>query len=579
MENQRNLIIAIAVSVLVMVCYPFIYGYFAPPPPPQEAATASPGTSDAPVAPDAATEEQAVEAAQTSAAEIRARDEVLADVPRVPIATSRVTGSVSLVGGRIDDLVLRDYRESVEPDSPNIILLSPQGSESAYYGEFGWVAGGNLALPGSDTVWQTDGETLAPGKPVTLTWDNGQGLVFTREIAIDGDFLFTITQSVTNNGDAAVTLYPYGLIARQGTPETSGFFILHEGLIGVLDGKLEEIDYDDLEDDGEVAIASEGGWLGITDKYWLTALVPPQTEQVATSFRHLIRNNENRYQTDYRGDAVTIAPGATQSTQSHFFAGAKEVKLLDRYEDEHGFPLFDRGVDWGWFYFLTKPIFYTLDFIFHYVGNFGIAILLLTVLVKALFYPLANKSYRAMSKMKALTPQMKDIRERYKDDKLRQQQEMMALYKREKVNPASGCLPILVQIPVFFALYKVLFVTIEMRHAPFFGWIRDLSAPDPTSWLNGFGLLPWDAPALTPPLDIISIGIWPLIMGLTMWLQQRLNPTPPDPTQARIMMMLPFVFTFMLGHFAAGLVIYWAWNNTLSIAQQRLIMWRMGVKP
>jgi YidC/Oxa1 family membrane protein insertase len=575
MDNQRNLIIAIAVSVVVMLAYPFIYSYFAPPAPPPVEQTGSETASEVPAAPE--TEESAPAATPEPTA--RTREEVLADAPRLPIATGRLAGSISLVGGRIDDLVLTDYRETVEPTSPNIVLLSPAGSEHAYYGEFGWVASeADVALPDGKTRWQAEGETLAPGKPLTLTWDNGAGLVFTRTIAIDENYLFTITQNVTNNGAAPVTLYPYGLIARQGTPAISKFFILHEGLIGVLDGKLEEIDYDDLQDDGEVAIASQGGWLGITDKYWLTALVPAQTQQVEAGFRHLLRDEEDRYQADFRGDGITIAPGETQSSESFFFAGAKEVRLLDKYEEEHGFPLFDRGVDWGWFYFLTKPIFYTLDFIYKYVGNFGISILLLTVLVKGLFFPLANKSYRAMSKMKALTPQMKTIREQFKDDKLRQQQEMMALYKREKVNPASGCLPILIQIPVFFALYKVLFVTIEMRHAPFFGWIRDLSAPDPTSWLNAFGLLPWAVPDLGH-LHIISIGVWPLIMGVTMWLQQRLNPTPPDPTQARIMMMLPFIFTFMLGRFAAGLVIYWAWNNTLSIAQQRLIMWRMGVKP
>ena len=596
MENQRNLIIAIAFSVVVITLYPLIYSYFAPPTPVEEAATASPGAeSDTPTAPDATSEEQAVEQAQTQPAEIRARDEVLADTPRVPIETGRVAGSVSLVGGRIDDLILRDYRESVEPDSPNIILLSPQGSESAYYGEFGWVASEEgVALPTADTVWQTDGTTLTADQPLTLTWDNGAGLVFTRTIAIDANYLFTITQSVTNNGAGPVTLYPYGLIARQGTPKTAGFFILHEGLIGVLDGSLKEIDYSDLKDDGDITLDSQGGWLGITDKYWLTALVPSQSQNVAAGFKHIVRDNDDRYQTDFRGDAITIAPGETQSSENFFFAGAKEVRLLDKYEEEKGFPLFDRGVDWGWFYFLTKPIFYTLDFIYKYVGNFGISILLLTVLAKALFFPLANKSYRAMSKMKALTPQMKNIREQYKDDKLRQQQEMMALYKREKVNSASGCLPILVQIPVFFALYKVLFVTIEMRHAPFFGWIKDLSAPDPTTWVNLFGLLPFEVYKEGWPnlfgllsfdisflsvLDVISIGVWPLIMGFTMWMQQRLNPTPPDPTQARIMMLLPFIFTFMLGHFAAGLVIYWAWNNTLSIGQQRLIMWRMGVKP
>jgi len=573
MGENRNLIIAIVISVVVMVAYPFFYSMVTPTPPPVEQTT-EPATTDAPVAPE--------EGATTTAPaepELRDRADILADTPRVPIQTGRVTGSVSLVGGRIDDLVLNDYRETVDPTSPNIVLLSPAGSEKAYYGEFGWVsASEGIALPDGDTPWQSDGGTLAADRPLTLTWDNGAGLVFKREIAIDKDYLFTITQSVENNSGEPVTLYPYGLISRRGTPQISKFFILHEGLIGVLDGTLEEIDYDDLKDESAIEIPSEGGWLGITDKYWLTALVPQQSQPIAARFSHGLRNDTDRYQTDFRGDAITIGPGETHSTENYFFAGAKEVRLLDHYQEDMGFPLFDRGVDWGWFYFLTKPIFYTLDFIYRYVGNFGIAILLLTVLVKGLFFPLANKSYRAMSKMKGLAPQMKNIREQFKEDKLRQQQEMMALYKREKVNPASGCLPILIQIPVFFALYKVLFVTIEMRHAPFFGWIRDLSAPDPTSWINGFGLLPWDVPELGV-LTIVSIGVWPLIMGFSMWLQMRLNPTPPDPTQARIMMMLPFVFTFMLGRFAAGLVIYWAWNNTLSICQQRLIMWRMGVKP
>jgi YidC/Oxa1 family membrane protein insertase len=574
MGEHRNLIIAIVISIVVMIFYPFFYTYISPPPmvPPVESTTDT--SSDAPAAPD----DQPSDTAATESA-MRERADVLADAPRVPIEAARVSGSVSLVGGRIDDLILNDYRETVDPDSPRIVLLSPAGSEAAYYGEFGWVAADSATpVPTAETLWEANGDRLTPATPLILTWDNGAGLVFTREIALDNNYLFTVTQSVANSGDVPVTLYPYGLISRHGTPETLGFFILHEGLIGVLDGKLEEISYDDVRDDGAIEMQSPGGWLGFTDKYWLTALVPQQSQEIAARFSHTLRDSASRYQTDYRGAAITLAPGETGSSENHLFAGAKEVRLLDRYESEQGFPLFDRGVDWGWFYFLTKPIFYTLDYIFKYVGNFGVAILLLTVLVKGLFYPLANKSYRAMTKMKALTPEMKRIREQFADDKLRQQQEMMALYKKEKVNPASGCLPILVQIPVFFALYKVLFVTIEMRHAPFFGWIQDLSAPDPTSWMNLFGLLPYDVPELGF-FNIVSIGIWPLVMGFTMWLQMRLNPTPPDPTQAKIMAALPFVFTFMLGHFAAGLVIYWAWNNTLSIAQQRLIMWRMGVKP
>jgi YidC/Oxa1 family membrane protein insertase len=380
-----------------------------------------------------------------------------------------------------------------------------------------------------------------------------------------------------------VELFPYALVSRSGTPQTSGLYILHEGMIGVLDGTLKETKYDDLKEEGQESYDSIGGWLGITDKYWLVALVPDQAAPITARFTHTLRAGADNYQTDYRDAAVTLAPGGSAEASGRLFAGAKEVRLLDRYRDELGIPLFDRAVDFAGYigYPLTliaKPLFYLLDYIYQVIGNFGVAILLLTVLVKLAFYPLANKSYRAMSKMKLLTPELTKLRERYKDDKVRLNQEMMALYKREKVNPAAGCLPILVQIPVFIALYQVLFVTIEMRHAPFFGWIKDLSAPDPTSILNLFGLAPWGVPDLGP-LAIISIGVWPIVMGLTMWMQQKLNPAPPDPVQARIFMMLPIVFTFMLGHFAAGLVIYWAWNNVLSIAQQRLIMWRMGVKP
>ncbi|HLB80104.1 MAG TPA: membrane protein insertase YidC, partial [Dongiaceae bacterium] len=396
--------------------------------------------------------------------------------------------------------------------------------------------------------------------------------------ALDDNYLFTITQRVENGGTMPVTLFPYGLISRTGTPDVLGFFILHEGLIGVFDGTLEEVDYDDVRDAGVQEYAGAGGWLGITDKYWLVALVPDQGDQVSGRFAHTLRADTDVYQADFRGDGVTLAPGASVEAGSRLFAGAKEVRLLDRYRDELGIPLFDRAVDFGWFYFLTKPIFYLLDYLNGLLGNFGVAILLLTIAIKGLFFPLANKSYKAMSRMKLLAPEMTKLRDRFKEDKPRLNQEMMALYKREKVNPAAGCLPIVIQIPVFFALYKVLFVTIEMRHAPFFGWIRDLSAQDPTSILNLFGLAPWGIPDLGP-LQLLSIGVWPIIMGVTMFLQQKLNPAPPDPIQARIFMMLPIVFTFMLAQFPAGLVIYWAWNNVLSIAQQWVIMRRMGVKP
>ena len=503
------------------------------------------------------------------------------------IDSPRLAGSISLTGARVDDLVLTGYRETVDKGSPNIVLLSPSGTEHAYYANFGWLAGQGIAVPGPETVWQADGDTLAPDHPVTLSWDNGQGLVFSQAFAIDQDFLLTVDQKVENGGDQSVELFPFGAISRTGTPKTLGYYILHEGLIGVLGGTLKESKYSSVKDDGAESFQSTGGWLGITDKYWLVALVPDQGTAIDARFAHTLHEQTDIYQADYRAAAATLAPGASIQSENRLFAGAKEVRVLSRYGDTLGVPLFDRAVDFGWFWFLTKPIFYMLDYIFAVIGNFGVSILVLTVIIKGVLFPLANKSYRAMNRMKLLTPEMTKLRERFKDDKARLNQEMMALYKREKVNPAAGCLPILVQIPIFFALYKVLFVTIEMRHAPFFGWIHDLSAPDPTSILNLFGLLPYTVSGMLDslpqiahgPLQILGIGVWPIVMGITMWLQQKLNPAPPDPVQARIMMMLPIVFTFMLGHFAAGLVIYWAWNNTLSITQQRLIMWRMKRKP
>jgi YidC/Oxa1 family membrane protein insertase len=409
-----------------------------------------------------------------------------------------------------------------------------------------------------------------------LTWDNGQGLVFTRILSVDKDYMFTVRDMVRNTGSAPVKLLPYGLISRTGTPSVAGYYILHEGMIGYLGGSLQEVKYSSLNPGSPLPYASHGGWLGFTDKYWLTALVPPQSEEIKARFTHTVDGGVARYQADYLGPEITVAPDGTAESSARFFAGAKEVNLLDAYK-ESGIPFFDRAIDFGWFYFLTKPIFLILQFFYNILGNFGLAILLLTLCVKLLFFPLANKSYNAMSKMKLLQPEMQKLRERFPDDKARQQQEMMALYKRVGANPLAGCLPIVIQIPVFFALYKVLFVTIEMRHAPFFGWIHDLSAPDPTSFANLFGLLPFTPPVHLPILgSILMIGAWPLVMGLTMFLQQKLNPQPVDPIQARMFMLLPVVFTFMLASFPAGLVIYWAWNNLLSIGQQWAIMHRQG---
>ncbi len=569
MNEQRNLWVAIASAVVILIGWQF---FFAPEPDMQvrEAQVREQLDANGTNTPQVSTG-PSVPGGQLAVPTVK-REDALAKSPRIAIDTPRIEGSIRLVGGVIDDIQLQDYRETEEPDSPLIHVLNPTGSSDAYFAEFGWVgADKSLSVPNSDTQWTASADTLTPDSPITLSWDNGSGLTFKREIAIDENYLFTVNQSVVNNSGGDVTLYPYGLISRKNKPQTAGFYILHEGPLGVIDGTLTEIDYDDLADDGAVEKKTTGGWLGITDKYWLVALAPSADEALTTRFSHHVAENADKYQTDYLGAARTIANGSEGKAETRLFAGAKEVTLLDTYAEDYGIKNFDLAIDFGWFYFLTKPFFLFLQYLYHLVGNFGVSILVITVIIKAIMFPLANKSYKSMSAMKKLQPQITQMREQFKDDRQRQQQEMMALYKREKINPASGCLPILVQIPVFFALYKVLFVSIEMRHAPFFGWIQDLSAPDPTSMFNLFGLIPWDPP------QMLMIGIWPLIMGITMYLQQKLNPAPADPTQAKIMMFLPFIFTFMLASFPAGLVIYWAWNNLLSIAQQRYIMYKMGV--
>ena len=504
------------------------------------------------------------------------REAAIARSPRVPIDTPSLSGSINLKGGRLDDVRLKGYHETVDPKSPTIVLFSPVGSPDPYYAEYGVVgdAGSTVPLPTAETTWTVEGNgTLTADAPVTLVYDNGAGLLFRRVYSVDKDYMFTVEQTVENKGEAAVTLHPYGRIARYGTPHTSGYYVLHEGLIGVFGDKgVEEIKYSTLQEDGEIKPAKvDSGWLGITDKYWAATLIPTAGKPFQPRFSHEATGRE-RYQADFLGDAVSVAPGASAKVTDRLFAGAKVVSIVDGYQNDLSIRNFDLLIDWGWFYFITKPMFFLIDFFFNLVGNFGVAILLVTVVIKAVFFPLANKSYVSMSRMKLVQPQMTELRERYKDDKVKQQQALMQLYKEQKINPLSGCLPIVVQIPVFFALYKVLFVTIEMRHAPFFGWIQDLAAPDPTTIFNLFGLIPF-----TPP-SFLMIGVWPLIMGLTMFLQMKLNPTPPDPTQAMVFNWMPVIFTFMLASFPAGLVIYWAWNNTLSVTQQSIIMKRQGVK-
>lgn len=531
-----------------------------PPPLPDAVRPTVPGAPSASVAPTGRTRADVI-GAQSGAGE------------RIAINTPRLNGSLRVVGGRIDDLTLEDYHLTPEPSSPEIVLFSPSGSPQTYFAEFGWVpAVQGVSVPGPATRWTADGSELTSETPVTLSWDNGEGLRFEKTVAVDDNYMFTVTQRVVNTGGETVTLLPYGLVSRHGTPPTLGYFILHEGPIAVMDGTLQEWNYSELAEEGAVTYESTGGWIGITDKYWLAALVPEQGSSVNARMIHELRGGDDLYQVDVTNTAREVRPGESLESTTRLFAGAKQVKLLDAYADQYSITNFDLAVDFGWFYFLTKPFFYALDFLNQIFGNFGVAILIFTVLVKLVFYPLADRSYRAMSKMKKIQPEVMKLRERYGEDKMKMNEELMALYKKEGANPVSGCLPILIQIPVFFALYKVLFVTIEMRHAPFFGWIQDLSAPDPTTIFNLFGVIPW-----TPP-DFLMIGVWPLFMGLTMWFQQRLNPAPPDPVQAKIFMFLPIMFTFLLARFPAGLVIYWAWNNALSILQQWTIMKRMGVK-
>lgn len=573
MNDQRNLLIAIVLSVLILFGFQWLFPKAAPPVPAADPAAA---TSSAPPVPEGSAA-PAIPAKAPTAAE--ARSTALEASRRIAIRTPKLHGSIAVTGARLDDLTLVEHRETTDPTSPEIVLLSPTASANPYYAEFGWVpADGAAKVPGADTVWSVAPGTdnLAPGGKVVLSWDNGDGLRFVRTFTVDENYMFGIEQRVENYGAKPVVLHPYGLIARVGTPHTQGMYILHEGPLGVFDGTLKETKYDDLKKEGTIREKSVGGWAGITDKYWLTALVPDQNADVTGRFVHQTRDKGDTYQVDFTGAPVTVAAGAAADANFHMFAGAKQVTLLDAYSEKFGIKRFDLAIDFGWFYFLTKPFFYLLQMLHSALGNMGLAILALTVLIKAAMFPLANKSYVSMSKMKNLQPQMKVLQERFADDKVRLQQEMMALYKKEKVNPVSGCLPMLVQIPVFFALYKVLFVAIEMRHAPFYGWIHDLSAPDPTTVFNLFGLIPWDAVGTLP--SFLHLGVWPLIMGVTMWAQQKLNPQPADPVQAKMMNFLPIIFTFLLANFAAGLVIYWAWSNSLSILQQWVIMRRAGAK-
>ncbi|MEC9368107.1 MAG: membrane protein insertase YidC [Pseudomonadota bacterium] len=589
-NNNTNFLVAIVLSLAVLVAWQvFLAPEHKKPTPEQQRAQQqqaqqqqqqiSPGAASDIPRPEAApgATVPSVDGQPSGLPVVLNRTQALKSSPRIAIKTPSLEGSLALKGGRIDDIILKKYRVSVEPGSDNVVLFSPAGTVAPFYAEHGWVAasGQSVKVPDATSEWKQEGSgALSPGSPVTLVWDNGEGLIFRRLITVDENYLFTVRQEVRNDTGGPVSLYPFALISRHGKPKIESFYILHEGLVGVIGEKgLQEIDYDDISEDKLATFSdAKGGWLGITDKYWAAVVVPDQKTNYQARFSSAPMDKRDRYQTDYLLSPVTVAPGGSAAVEGHLFAGAKETQLVDGYSEKYGIQKFDLLIDWGWFYFLTKPMFYALDFMFKLLGNFGLAILGVTVLIKLILFPLANKSYVSMSKMKKLQPEMQRIKDRFANDRARQQQAMMDLYKKEKVNPASGCLPILIQIPVFFALYKVLFVTIEMRQAPFYGWIRDLSAPDPTSLFNLFGLIPWSPP------HFLMIGVWPLVMGITMWVQMQLNPPPPDPVQAKIFKWMPLFFTFLLAPFPAGLVIYWAWNNFLSIIQQWFIMSRQGVE-
>jgi YidC/Oxa1 family membrane protein insertase len=588
MENSRNLFITIALSIVILTGWQFFY--INPRIEAQRLAqqieldrkkatgeVAAPNTAPAingAVPTPAGADTVPGQSVPTVSAAV-SREAAIAGQPRIIIDTPKLGGTINLQGARFDDIILKDYRVEVAKTSDNIVLLHPATLPNGFFAETGYTGTAEAGtLPGPDTLWTNSGNAkLSVDAPVTLTYTNDKGVVFTRVISIDANYMLTIDDTVKNTSAAAVALNAYGRVTRFDKPTTPSNYILHEGLIGVTGEEgLQEVKYSKLEEEKEIRPGkSNDGWLGITDKYWATAIVPPSTAPFQPRYSHF-DGERPRFQADYLSDPVSITPGTETKFQTRVFAGAKVVNVINSYGKDLGIRQFDLMIDWGWFWFFTKPMFTLIDYLYRAFGNFGISILLTTVIVKALFYPLANKSYVSMARMKMVQPKIVELREKFADDKVKQQQGMMELYKKEKINPIAGCWPVLIQIPVFFALYKVLYVTIDMRHAPFFGWIQDLAAPDPTSLFNLFGLIPVTLPQL------LMVGVWPIIMGITMFVQMQMNPPPPDPTQAMIFKWMPLAFTFMLAAFPAGLVIYWAWNNTLSILQQGFIMKRQGAR-
>ena len=496
------------------------------------------------------------------------RQDAIKQSDRINISNEKIFGTISLNGALIDDVTLKNYKETLNEDSKQVVILNPKKSENGYFLETGWATSENIKVPNHNSKWRVIGNnTLAPKQPVTIQWNNNEGLIFKKKLTIDDKYLIIVEDSVQNLSQKNINLFHYSQITRNKKPDVQNFYILHEGLIGVVGEELKELSYEDIIEKKE-SYKNNSGWFGITDKYWLSAIIPQKGKNFNAEFTY-----DKQFKANYIiTDPTIINSNETKKNVATLFIGAKEVSVVDGYAEQSGINKFDLAIDWGWFFYFTKPIFFVIDYLYKISGNFGIAIILLTAAVRLIFFPLANYSFVSMAKMKALQPEMQRLKDLYKDDKQKIQMEMMNLYKREKVNPVSGCLPVLIQLPFFFAIYKVLFVTLEMRHAPFFGWIQDLSAPDPTTIFNLFGLIPWDPPSF------LIIGIWPILMGLTMWIQQKLNPAPPDPIQAKIFMFFPFFLTILLASFPSGLVVYWTINNVLTMAQQYVIIRKTKTK-
>ena len=575
MGDQKNLFLAIGLSIAIIIIFQFLF--------PQQTVMTPVNDIEEKISPATSIDDNEI----INNDIIKNKEEIISMNKRIIIDTPSLKGSINLKGAILDDLVLKNYKESLDENSKNISLFLPDGTKNPYYVELGWKSLENndlsIILPDLNTEWKSQDTSLGPNNPVTLYWKNDQNITFKIKFEIDDYYMFNISQIIENNSSKNIELFPYRLIKRINLPDTINFFILHEGLISLVNDELIEKNYSDLSDDCSSTKNSKSlfcdqkakdGWIGFTDKYWMTALIPDRDKPINVNFRHG-NNGRDNFRVGYVGEIYKINANTSQTYNGKIFAGAKILKILNNYKESEKINRFDDAIDWGWFSFLTKPIFISINWFYGIVGNFGVAIISFTILMRLILFPLAQSSFKSMAKMKKLQPEMQRLKEAYPDDRQKMQQELMALYKKEGANPVAGCLPIFVQIPIFFSLYKVLFVTIEMYHAPFYGWIHDLSAPDPLGILTLFGIIPWNVPGI---LSLVNIGILPIFMGFTMWLQQKLNPAPADPTQARIFALLPFVFTFVLAGFAAGLVLYWSVNNILSIAQQWFIQRRILAK-